>query len=167
MKSFRLLLAGVLFVCSACQRDPSTTGADAAAATRPPASVTVAELQGLRWLEGTWRGTGVEQAPFYEGYRFLNDSTLQALYYADSTLTQVSDSSRIVLAKGHLISGGAQARWVATEIDSFHVHFEPQAGVQNSFTWTYESPSAWTATLRWTEDGQPMQRVYQMQRLGS
>jgi hypothetical protein len=167
MKSFRLLLAGVLFVCSACQRDLSTTGADAAAATRPPVTVTVAELQGLRWLEGTWRGTGVDQIPFYETYRFLNDSTIQTLYYADSTLMQISDSSRIALAQGHLTSGGAQARWVATEIDALHVHFEPQAGVQNSFTWTYESPSAWTATLRWTEDGQPMKRVYQMQRLGS
>lgn len=127
----------------------------------------MAQLQGLRWLEGHWRGTGEDQMPFYEGYRFLNDSTIQTKNYTDSTLTQVADSGHIALVGGRLTSGSGNARWGATEIDSLHVHFEPQEGVQNAFTWTYQSPSAWTATLHWTEDGQPIRRVYQMQRLGS
>ena len=40
-----------------------------------PKEITRADLAKLRWIVGTWRGTGGDVAPFYERYKFENDST--------------------------------------------------------------------------------------------
>jgi hypothetical protein len=131
-----------------------------------PAQVTPADFQSLRWLEGHWRGTGGGVPPFYEAYRFVDDSTIQALMFADSTLAQVSDSGRIVLSQGVLTSRGENSVSVVTEIDSNHVHFAPQENAGNEFTWTRETPTAWTAVLSWTDQGgEARERVYRMQRI--
>lgn len=53
-----------------------------------PKTLTAAELQKLRWIEGSWRGTGVNQPPFFERYRFENDSTLTVDHLEDELLAQ-------------------------------------------------------------------------------
>src|SRR5688500_19391052 len=50
-----------------------------------PKTLTAAELQKLRWIEGSWRGTGVNQPPFFERYRFENDSTLTVDHLEDES----------------------------------------------------------------------------------
>ena len=144
-----LLLAGMV-AAAACGDEPEPPPGSVADAPIP-AVVTAADLQRLRWLEGSWRGTGETGNPFYEAYRFLNDSTIQSRTFTDSTLTQAADSSLIVLSRGELTSRGGGMEWVATEIDSARVHFEPRKNARNAFTWTRESPTRWTALLRWVD----------------
>jgi hypothetical protein len=132
-----------------------------------PASVTAADLQRLRWLEGHWRGTGESGNPFYESYRFLNDSTIQSHTFTDSTFAQAGDSSLIMLSGGELTSRGGGMEWVATEIDSAGVHFDPRENARNAFTWSRDSPTRWTALLRWVDaDGASREMLYRMERVG-
>jgi hypothetical protein len=67
--------------------------------------------------------------------------------FSDSTLTQTSDSARIVLRGGRIYNEGGDARLVATHIDSSGIHFAPERGASNRFTWTLQAPDSWTATL--------------------
>ena len=161
-----LLIAGIVAVAACGDRTepPPPPPAD----DPVPAVVNAADLQGLRWLEGSWRGTGEAGNPFYEAYRFLNDSTIQSRTFTDSTLTQAGDSSLIVLSNGELTSRGGGMEWVATEIDTGRVHFEPRGNARNAFTWTRESPTRWTALLRWVDaDGASREMLYRMERIGA
>jgi len=47
---------------------------------------TAVDLQKLRWIEGTWRGTGDVDKPFFERYRFENNSVLAVDSFEDETL---------------------------------------------------------------------------------
>jgi hypothetical protein len=120
----------------------------------PPAApqagrITVADFRKLRWIEGSWRGSGVGQAPFYERYRFVDDSTLVVDAFPDSTLATVSESTRFELRGGTLANASATTRWVASRLDDRAVDFVPVVGVRNTFTWRFESPDRWTALLHW------------------
>ncbi len=151
----------VLLAACAAQDEPAPAPE---AATAEPADVTPADFQRLRWLEGHWRGSGGDVPTFFESYRFVSDTAIQALMYADSTLTSVVDSSLIVLSGNVLTSRSANSESTATEIGSDHVRFElPAEG--RSFTWTRESDDAWRADLAVTILGQTRERTYQMERI--
>ncbi len=122
----------------------------------PP--VVGADLRALRWIEGTWRGTGDAQAPFYERYRLANDSTLVVESFADSTLAAVTETSRFHLRGGALTSVPGAAgdppaggpRWYASALSPDSVCFEPLAAVRNPFVWRRSpSPDEWLAMLSW------------------
>jgi hypothetical protein len=127
---------------------PTASSATAAASPQAPARITVADFRKLRWIEGSWRGSGVGQAAFYERYRFADDSTLVVDAFPDSTLATVSESTRFELRGGTLGNAGT-VRWAASRLDGRAVDFVPVAGARNTFTWRYESPDRWTALLHW------------------
>jgi len=85
--------------------------------TPPPEKFSVADLQKLKWIEGTWRGTGDVESPFFERYRFENETTLAVDSFTDETLMKVEDTTRFVLKDGQFGNGGEGSRWVATRID--------------------------------------------------
>ncbi|MFL5384096.1 MAG: hypothetical protein ACJ8GN_16360 [Longimicrobiaceae bacterium] len=124
---------------------PTPAGADVGV---QPARITVRDLRRLRWIEGSWRGSGVGQAPFYERYRFADDSTLVVDSFADSTLASVTDSTRFEL-RGARLGNPGTVRWVASRLDDRAVDFVPVAGARNTFTWRYDSRDQWTALLHW------------------
>ncbi|HUS12808.1 MAG TPA: hypothetical protein VMZ30_20225 [Pyrinomonadaceae bacterium] len=129
-----------------------------------PKQVTPADLAKLRWIEGTWRGTGGEVPPFYERYKFENDSTL-IVETLDETLSKVSDVSRFELKDGHFGSGTADSGSVATALDDTSISFAP-LGKGNFFRFQRESENSWKAILNWTDkNGTPKERVYLMERL--
>src|SRR5262245_36603833 len=66
----------------------------------PSAKLTPADLQKLRWIEGSWRGTGVNQKPFFERYRFESDSVLAVDGFADEQMTKVTETTRFELKDG-------------------------------------------------------------------
>jgi len=142
---------------AACDPPPRTAAAPAPAAAPPsaaaspqaPARITAAEFRRLRWIEGSWRGSGVGHAAFYERYRFADDSTLIVDTFPDSTLSTVSESTRFELRGGTLGNAGTTVRWVASRLDERAVDFVPVAGARNTFTWRFESPDRWTALLHW------------------
>jgi len=143
---------------------PETTTVDVA-----HLAVTVKQFGRLRWIEGKWRGQATGGQPFYEGYVFLNDSTLRTFSYADSMATTPSDSGDIVLRDSAVTTGSHGMQWVVTEFDSSRVHFSPVRNVRNSFTWVREGKDRWMAYLRTPAAGaKPAgETIYTMDRLGA
>lgn len=125
------------------------------------------ELTKLRWIEGTWRGTGDVEKPFYERYHFENDSTLVVESFADETLSKVDDVTRFELRDGTFGNWGDGARWAATQLTDESITFEPVVRARNSFRWQRESKDLWKAILDWpASEGKPArQRIYRMERL--
>src|SRR5438445_11716669 len=83
----------------------------------PQKHFTTADLQKLRWIEGTSRGTGDVEKPFFERYRFENDSTLAVDSFEDEKLTKVTDTTRYEVTDAELGGGNESFRCVATSID--------------------------------------------------
>jgi hypothetical protein len=139
-------------------------GQQAASPREAPGEFSPAQFAELRWLEGTWRGWLPDGGFFYERYEVASDTTIRMYAFSDSTLTQTSDSARIVLRGGRIYNEGG-ARWVATHIDSSGIHFAPERGASNRFTWMPENPDSWTATLsRAGQPNGPGTVVYPMER---
>jgi len=140
--TYRVTTFAVLLVLlfAACKRSP------VAQTNRSGAGkVSTADISKLRWIEGTWRGSGVDQAPFFERYRFENESTLAVDSFPDDKLDKVEETSRFELKDGQFGNGS----YVASSIDNNGVTFEPVAGkAKNSFRWERVSANAWKATLK-------------------
>jgi hypothetical protein len=156
MQFLTSLLAVVLLCLSCTQAGPQT-------APPKPKTLTAAELQKLRWIEGSWRGTGDKQTAFFERYRFENETTL-----AVDTLEadKITDTTLFVLKDGEFGGGSEGSRWVATSLDENSITFEPVTKARNSFSWQRETKDSWKAILKWpaTKDKPAGERVYQMER---
>lgn len=129
-----------------------------------PAKLTTADLAKLRWIEGYWRGSGVDQKPFFERYRFENDTMLSVDSFPDEKLEKADDTSRYELKDGQFTNGS----YLASAIDEQGINFEPIAGkAKNSFRWERVSADKWTAILKWpAADGKPArERIYNMERI--
>src|SRR5882757_937420 len=100
-----LVLLVNVFGCARAKSDPVAQKAASPTATAQPASspvpikITPADLAKLKWIEGSWRGTG-GGPPFFERYKFENDSTLAVESLADESLSKVNDVSRFELKDG-------------------------------------------------------------------
>lgn len=142
----------------------STSAAPTTTPSPTPKLITPADLAKLRWIEGSWRGTGGGVPPFYERYKFENDSTLVVESLADETLSKVNDVSRFELKDGKFGSGTPDAGSVATALDDKSITFAP-LGKGNFFRFQRESEDSWKATLNWTDkNGAPKERIYLMER---
>ena len=160
MMTHRLITTAVLLVMllfAACHRSTETP-------TNPPVATnfTTADIAKLKWLEGTWRGSGVDQAPFFERYRFENESTLAVDSFPDEKLDRVEDTSRFELKDGKFGNGS----YAASAIDNNSVNFEPITA-NNSFRWERVSDNAWKATLKTPARGDKpaTERIYNMERI--
>lgn len=103
----------------------------------------------MPWLLGSFRGAGAEgtvQAPFYEKYSLIGDSTLVVEGFADSTWSGKPDSTRYQL-RGDSLAGAGSARYVASVVTPDSVVFSPRAGVRNGFTWRRGDDSSWVAVI--------------------
>jgi hypothetical protein len=163
-----ILTSGLVLVTVAgCARSTPVNPAQKASTQSPspsPKAINAADLTKLRWIEGSWRGTGDEQSPFFERYKFENGSTLVVETLADETLSKVTDVSRFELKDGHFGSGTNESGSVATALDDNSITFQP-LGKGNSFRFQRESENSWTAILNWTDKaGAPKERIYHMVR---
>ena len=156
MHSLSYLLAVLLFCLSCVQAGTQT----AISKAKP---LTAADLQKLRWIEGSWRGSGDKQAAFFERYRFENETTLAV----DSLEgDKVTDTTLFVLKDGEFGGGNEGSRWVATSLDENSILFEPVTKARNSFSWQRETKDSWKAVIKWpaNKDKPAGERVYQMER---
>jgi hypothetical protein len=128
-----------------------------------PVSLTEADLQKLKWIEGSWRGTGGGMPPFFERYRFENPT---ALVVESLEGEKVTSTSRYTLQKGEFSSGTDAARTVATVFDGTSVTFEFVTRSRGSFKWQRENANAWKAILTFPAAGnRPAgERVYLLER---
>jgi hypothetical protein len=163
----RLTAALLLFIIVGCARtEPVSGNRQESSQTPAQKSISTSDLKSLRWIEGTWRGTGDVEKPFFERYHFENDSTLVVESFADETLNKVDDVTRFELKDGQFGNGGEGARWTATKVDNNSITFEPVFRARNTFRWEKESSDVWKAVLAWpaTESSPAKQRIYRMER---
>jgi hypothetical protein len=159
-----LVVIALITVCGCASRSSTPS------AQSTPQSVkkfTTEDLKKLRWLEGTWRGTGEGVEPFFERYRFENDSTLAIDGFDNEKLEKVTDTTRYELKDGEFGGGNEGFRWIASEIDDKSVTFVPVVKARNSFRWETVSKDEWKAVLNWpaTAEKPARERVYKMERL--
>jgi hypothetical protein len=167
--SILLILATLTFNGLACTRKSSVdviNFSSTPSSTAAPKRITTEDLRKLRWIEGSWRGTGKDQPPFFERYRFESDSVLAVDSFEDETLKKVTETSRFELKDGEFGGGGEGSRYVATALDDNSITFGPVLKARNSFTWRRESKDAWTAILTWpaNKDKPAGERIYNMER---
>src|ERR1700687_1111652 len=89
-----------------------------------PTQVSIADLAKLRWIEGTWRGTGDVQKPFYERYHFENESTLVVEGLTDENTNKVNEVTRFEFKDGQFCGGNEGSRWCAGDIGADTITFE-------------------------------------------
>ena len=147
-----------LLLLAACNHNSPDTQTNAPV----PKKFSAADVAKLRWIEGTWRGSGVDQAPFFERYRFENETTLAVDSFPDEKLEKVDDTSRFELKDGQF----SNSCYAASSIDATSVDFVPIAKAKNSFRWERVSDNSWKATLKWPAEGDKpaRERVYNMER---
>jgi hypothetical protein len=114
---------------------------ESALRTQDAADHTTADLQALRYLDGDWRGSGYEGGPFYESYRFVNDSTIEMTAWTDSTMTAEGKKSQYMLRDG-VIRTSDGARLVSVDEDGHHFQ-----GPSSRWTFKQVSPDRWTARV--------------------
>lgn len=141
------------------QSSPSQRG-------QPKTPFSVADFAKLRWLEGSWAGSATDESPIYARYHVANDSTIEIVYFRDSTFAQQFGTGRVYLAVGRIYHTFGSGRWGATNVDSAGVFFIPQVNAHNTFAWNYQSPDAWTLTQRSGASGHERVTVYHMRRVG-
>ena len=117
----------------------------AAAQQAQPATVTLEQFRGLRFIEGSWIGSGYAPGPFYERYVFVNDSTIEMTSYEDAAFTRRSGEVNTYQLRGGKVTS-RDGKGALMRIDSLGYHF---ASVGGSGRWTFRRVSAdrWTATL--------------------
>lgn len=152
---------------------PASTVQEGGGGSRPPAvRISRSELASLRWIVGSWRGTGGTEAPFYERYQFVNDTTLSVETFPDSVAAITAAGGRettfYVLHDGRLANTGGGAIWEATSFSRRAVTFSPVRIATNTFEWRSDTEDAWTATLVYPPSARrPSERrvVYHLTRL--
>lgn len=166
MKIFLLLLiaATLCFIVGCTRTSPSNSPQATPAPSVTAKTLTSADLKKLRWIEGTWRGTGDIETPFYERYKFENDTTLTVETLEGDKHDKVTDVTRFELKDGEFGGGSEGSRYVATALDDKSIAFDPVVKARNSFRWERESENSWKAVLNWTEGKTAKERVYHMER---
>jgi hypothetical protein len=162
-RRFALLLLPLL-VLAACRpdREEAPTPALPDDAPVPATAFTTAHFQQLRWLEGTWRGSDERQQGFVEDFRMIDDSTIQIVYFADSTMADSLGAASIAFRAGEIVHRVGPGLWHATSVEQHAVHFVPRERARYGFTWSRESEDEWTATTH-EADGAT---VHHMERIG-
>lgn len=129
-----------------------------------PKHITPADLAKLRWIEGSWRGTGGGVPPFFERYK-LENSTLVVEGLADETFSKVNETTRFELKDGSFGATDGDSGSVATALDDNSITFAPTGKSGNFFRFQRESDNSWKAILNWTDkSGAPKERTYLMER---
>jgi hypothetical protein len=123
------------------------------------------DLKKLQWIVGRWRGAAQGQTPFYEQYRFANDSTLEITYFSDSSFAKASGKGRVYLTVGRVYHATGPSLWGASRIDESGVFFTPEKNANNSVSWMIKGPDTWIATLRSSATGQEQVTIYEMRRI--
>ena len=105
------------------------------------------DLKKIKWIEGKWKGL-YEGKPFYEIYRFLNDSTLESLSYE----WDGKDSSKTSRSYVHFKDGayylGEKQNYKVISITENEIKMLPNVEANNDILWKYRDSTGWDAILK-------------------
>jgi len=155
MRNITLVLAviTVSFICAACSN----------AQVAPSNKFTAADIQKLKWIEGTWRGMDGDK-PFYERYKVETTALVVEGLNADGSVKGEPD--RFELKNGEFGQGEGDNRSAASEITDDHIQFVPAVpGKMNRFRFERQANGTWRAVLEWpaSSDKPARQKIYIME----
>lgn len=147
----------------------STAAPESAASTVASAGFTEADLQKIKWLEGTWKGT-YKSSEFYERITFKGPRVLIETF-TDGTLKKKGPDASFELKKGELLHATEERRWKATAINENSVQFipadppQPGENASASFRFERQAGNSWRAILETPETATrpPLTKVYTME----
>ena len=180
--SFTVLGASLVFAAGACSDQktsvPAANTRSNTQAASPPAApeaqrsggrapaqnLTVADIAKIKWLEGSYRGTGADK-PFFNRYRF-NGTTLNVQGFEDEAMTKQNDSAVYELKDGMFANPGGDTRFAASEITDDHIQFVSLNGKTAAYRLERLPDGSVRATLNWTgPEGSPETKTYDMERM--
>ena len=105
-------------------------------------------LQKLKWLQGAWKGSAGAE-PFYEGWRFYNDSILvNFAIEIKGRDTVIKESSALVLRNGQLTLGQKPAQWAATPLTANELVLRHDTlKYSNTIIWLHTKEDHWFTIL--------------------
>jgi hypothetical protein len=116
------------------------------------------DLRKIKWIEGKWKGL-YNGKPFYEIYRFVNDSTLESTGYE----WDGKDSSKTTKSYLHFKDGayylGEKQNYKVVSITEGEINMLPNVEANNEVLWKYRDSTGWDAILK----GKKETNTYNMQ----
>lgn len=149
--------------------ESSPTGSDASKAPALPQGFTEADLEKIKWLEGTWRGS-YKTFEFYERISFKG-SRIMIETFTDGTLKKKGPPASFELKNGELTHTVGDEKWTAVSVTEDAVQFvpaaEPKPGENGkaSFRFERQPGNTWRAILDTPETATkpPLTKVYKME----
>ncbi|MBC7828357.1 MAG: hypothetical protein H7122_11475 [Chitinophagaceae bacterium] len=140
------MLISIFTVLGCGQIDSSIKSKDSTATIPVTISYSMKDLHKLKWIEGKWRGTH-HTKPFYEIYRFANDSTLEIISYDWNGKDSSHSSKSRVYWKDGAYYLGDHLNWKVTEITDSSIMMLPNNKASNDILWKYSDSTSWDAIL--------------------
>jgi hypothetical protein len=135
MKLWSFLSVGVLLICfsitSSAQSEKGYEKRD---------------LQKLKWIEGNWEGL-YQGKPFYEIYRFQNDTTLAITSYEWNGKDSMKSSTTWLRWQDGSYFLGDSLNWKIILITADQIQMIPHRKAANEIIWRRVDEDAWDAIL--------------------
>jgi hypothetical protein len=128
------------------------------------AQVSREQFASLRWLVGSWHGSGGNFPSFFERYRMVDDSTMVMESATDSTFAAIDESQRFEWRGGVLRqvrNGATGSVLVGWHVDS--LRWASPRGSGNGTLYVREGADRWHAVLY--RNGEPFV-TYALRRIG-
>jgi CubicO group peptidase (beta-lactamase class C family) len=105
-------------------------------------------ISSMDWLYGKWKGSNSEIV-FYEEYRYLNDTTIEMLFYdSDSTFTNQKNHGLMYKVNDDLVYiYNDRMIWKSSLKNPFLLNFAPYKNASNNFKWEYVNDNHWKAIM--------------------
>lgn len=142
------------------QTPQSTPDPQAANPQKAPAKdITGADIAKIKWIQGSFRGTGADK-PFFNKYAW-NGTTLNIQSFNDEAMTKQAQASSFVLKDGMFANPDGETRFAASEITDTYVQFVALGGKTETFRMERKGDGTLEAILEWTgQDGNPTRKSY-------
>ncbi len=105
------------------------------------------DLKKIKWIEGKWKGL-LKGEPFYEIYRFVNDSTLESIGYEWDGKDSSKTSFTYLYFKDGAYWLGDKQNWKVISITENEIKMLPNVEANNDILWKYRDSTGWDAILK-------------------
>jgi hypothetical protein len=139
-------------------------GQQSAGRRTPAQNLTAADIAKIKWLEGSYRGTGADK-PFFNRYHF-NGTTLYVQSFDDEAMTKQTKSAVYELKDGMFANPSGDNRFAASEITDDLIQFVILTDASAAYRLERQGDGSIRATLESTRpDGKSDQNSYVLERL--
>jgi hypothetical protein len=113
-------------------------------------SATSSDFQKMKWLIGGWEGKTSSGSPFYEAWKFYNDSVLvNFIIEIRNSDTIVKESSAIFIQKGKICMGSHNSTWNLSRLTNNEMIFKNDSiNYSNTIIWVRSADDHWFAILQ-------------------